>query len=81
MLALLRILTMQGIFNNKLLKADHIDRCKNDVAFSVIFSVQMLSEISPVCGQTSNFNAALLWNILDIDVDNWYSQGFLKTQN
>ena len=81
-LALLRILTMQGIFNNCLVKADHIDGCKNDVADALSrFQYERFRRLAPFADKQATPMPAHLWNILDIDVDNWYSQGSLKIQN
>jgi len=73
---------MQGIFNNCLVKADHIDGCKNDIADALSrFQYERFRRLAPFADEQATPMPAHVWNILDIDVDNWYSQGSLKIQN
>jgi len=74
-LALLRVLTMQGIFNNCLIKAEHIDGYKNDVADALSrFQNERFQRLAQFADKQSTPMPAYLWNIFDVNMDSWYSQ-------
>ena len=81
-LALLRVLTMQGIFHNCVFKADHIPGSKNNVADALSrFQQERFRRLAPLADTAATPMPAYLWNIFNIELTNWYSQAFLKTRN
>ncbi len=81
-LALLRVLTMQGIFHNCVFKADHIPGSKNNVADALSrFQQERFRRLAPLADTAATPMPAYLWNIFNIQLTNWYSQAFLKTRN
>ena len=79
-LALLRVLTMQCISHNCLFKGEHIPGCKNDIADALSrFQLKRFRGLAPLADTEVTPMPAFLWNIFDIDLSNWYSQGFPTT--
>jgi len=81
-LALLRVLTMQCIKFNCLIKASHIPGAKNDIADALSrFQLQRFRTLAPTADARATPMPDHLWNLSKVDLDNWFSQEFHNTQS
>ena len=81
-LALLRILTIQGLVHNCLIKAVHIPGCKNNIADALSrFQHMRFRRLAPSADAEVTPMPAYLWRILDVDVENWFSRGSREIHN
>jgi hypothetical protein len=79
-LSLVRILTMQCLRHNCLIKASHIAGSKNNIADALSrFQNQKFRELAPQADTTMTPMPDHLWNIFSLDLDNWYTRGFPLT--